>query len=194
MAECKRLIGGAIKRFCNLARVVACTCMLVAPLLSFTELHATDFAAMEGQLRAAVTVGVLRFTTWQPPKKNAIELCLIGNPISEPFLLPVDGEANIGRKVLAVRRAKPPKWQGCHALVMGEQLSEAHSKAALAYAAAQQVLTVCDGCSSKIASDTMIQLNLEKQRVRFQINLSKANDAAVQLDASLLELATEVRK
>jgi len=194
MAECKRLAGGTTKRFCSLAGKVASTCVFVSLLLSFPALHAKDFTAMEGQLRAAVTVGVLRFTSWQDPAQNAIELCLIGKPISEPFLLPVDGEANIGRKVLTVRRAKPAKWQGCHALVMGGQLSDVHSKAALVYAAAQHVLTVCDGCSSTVAPDTMIQLRLEKKRVRFEVNLGKANDAAVRLDASLLELATDVRK
>ena len=191
MTEC-HWIGCLKKWFYRLFGVAALACVAFTPVL-----QAKDFTAMEGQLRAAVTVGVLRFTSWQNlSKAGAIDLCLLGKPISEPFLLPVDGEAHIGHKTLNVRKAKASSraWQGCHALVMGERLSAAQSSAALAYAADAHVLTVCDGCAKEVASGVMIKLRLEEKRVRFEVNLAKANAAKVHLDASLLELATKVSK
>jgi hypothetical protein len=152
-------------------------------------------APSEGELRAAVIVAILRFTSWQvdPMDKSMLEVCLAGKPVSEAVLLSISGEQKVATRVLNVRPVKRP-LDACQVVVIGEDVNEVEYERLIAEANEKSMLTVCDGCRRGLGEDAIIQLRLRQQRVSFEVNLSRARSSGVALDAQLLELATVVRK
>lgn len=152
------------------------------------------------ELRAAVIVAILRFTSWPlatPEAENSqVNVCAVGEPHSQPILLPISGQQKVAGHTLTVHAINPQHGvtSECAALVVGAKLSRRDYERIVAQASAPGLLTICDGCRDFIADDTIIQLELFKQRVRFDVNLAKARANGVMLDAQLLELASAVRK
>ncbi|MBI5041734.1 MAG: hypothetical protein HZB57_11215, partial [Gammaproteobacteria bacterium] len=62
------------------ALALLCHLLLAAPVAWALE-------ASEPELRAAVVVGILRFTSWPGTPSEGIRLCTLGAPGSEPVLL-----------------------------------------------------------------------------------------------------------
>lgn len=152
-------------------------------------------APHEGELRAAVIVAIMRFTTWNTIaiEKPVLDVCLAGRPISTGVLLSVSGEQKVATRTLEVRSIGR-KVDSCDVLVIGENVSDDEFEHLLAQAGGGAILTVCDGCRRGLAEDTIIQLRLRQQRVSFEVNLTRARSSGVSLDAQLLELATVVRR
>lgn len=181
----------------GISRVRAWLMAAIVTCSSFVPVYGVEYSAVEGELRAAVTVGVLRFTSWtgnEAVNDTTLKVCLVGSPISEPFLLPVNGTAQVGAKHLLVAKLGESGWEQCQAFVIGAKAKEATYSHLLEFAQSHHALTICDGCSAELAESTMITLLLEKQRVRFEVSLQRAHAAEIRLDASLLELASLVRK
>lgn len=153
--------------------------------------------ASAGELRAAATIGVLRFTSWpagSPAPSDELGVCLSGQPDGEAFLLPASGAVVIGNKPLRVQALAKDDWAHCGVFVVGGGTSLAEFIALAQHAEVNGVLTVCDGCIDSARELAMITLNMEEARVAFNVNLQKAIAANVRLDASLLELAARVTK
>lgn len=177
---------------------VCATTLVVAALA--TTAASVQAAPTGAELRAAVIVAILRFTSWQTVVPEAedsfVRLCAVGEPRSLSFLLPASGVQKVGGHVLLVDTLEPAAVATgqCNALVLGPRLSGRASADMFSHADAGALLTICDGCRSDDAAETIIQLDLHKQRVRFEVNLAKARASGVRLDAQLLELASVVRK
>lgn len=171
--------------------VVAMLAMSVAP---------ADTPPTGPELRAAVIVAILRFTSWQAvvptTEGSQVRLCTVGRPPSARFLQSASGVQKVGGHKLVVDELKPSEVLNgqCNALVIGPQLSGGELTQQLAQVDAQALLTICDGCRGLSVAETIIQLDLHRQRVRFEVNLAKARANGVMLDAQLLELASVVRK
>lgn len=175
---------------------------LIAAVITVFILSASPaHAAPSGpELRAAVIVAILRFTSWQsvipPSEVSEIRLCTVGQPRSAPYLQQASGVQKVAGHVLIVDDLPDFDIGGgeCHALVIGPQPLGFDFARLLAQADTQSLLTICDGCRGANAADTIIQLELHKQRVKFAVNLVKARASGVKLDAQLLELASVVRQ
>jgi len=155
---------------------------------------AAHAAPNEGELRAAVIVAIMRFTSWTniSPDETRLDVCLTGRPLAELSLLAVSGKQKVSSRALHVRQV----WRdikACQVLVMGSEVDTEFDQL-LADAASQSTLTICDGCRRGLGEDAIIQLKLRQQRVSFEVNLEKAKNSGVTLDAQLLELAAVVRK
>jgi len=152
-------------------------------------------APSEGELRAAVIVAIMRFTSWQadPVDKSMLDVCLVGKPVSESVLLSISGEQKVATRVLNVRLVKR-QLDACQVVVIGGDINEGEYERLIIEANEKSMLTVCDGCRRGLGEDAIIQLRLRQQRVSFEVNLSRARSSGVALDAQLLELATVVRK
>lgn len=152
-------------------------------------------APSEGELRAAVIVAIMRFTSWDavPAEKPVLDVCLVGKPVSAAVLLDISGEQKVATRTLSVRSAHAGIDQ-CQALVIGEDINEDEYEQLIAHANGQSMLTVCDGCRRGLGEDAIIQLRLRQQRVSFEVNLARARSNNVALDAQLLELAALVRR
>ena len=165
--------------------VLCCPCILLDAVA----------APSEGELRAAVIVAIMRFTSWEsvPSEKTVLDVCLVGKPMSAAVLLAISGEQKVATRTLSVRSAQGDIAQ-CQALVIGEDIDDDEYEQLIVHTDGQSVLTVCDGCRRGLGEDAIIQLRLRQQRVSFEVNLARARSNNVALDAQLLELAALVRR
>jgi hypothetical protein len=151
----------------------------------------------EAELRAAVIVAIMRFTTWPSTETlvpSNLFVCLSGEPNSASHLLRVSGDQKVAGRVLQVKNLPGPDITSCQVLVLGAGLSREDLATRLQASDKHSILTVCDGCENSRQEDTIIYLTLRKQRVNFEVNLAKAKSNGLALDAQLLELASVVRK
>lgn len=153
----------------------------------------------EAELRAAVIVAIMRFTTWPTAGADTgaapnLEVCLSGAPESADHLLRVSGQQKVAGRTLQVKNLPDVDLASCQALVLGQKLSREALMALLQSADEHSILTVCDGCDINRHEGIIIHLTLRKQRVNFEVNLAKAKSKGLALDAQLLELASVVRK
>lgn len=153
----------------------------------------------EAELRAAVIVAIMRFTTW--PSANVdtgtvpnLSVCLLGAPESADHLLRVSGQQKVAGRTLHVTNLADVDLATCQTLVLGQELSRETLMTALQNADGHSILTICDGCDMSRHESIVIHLTLRKQRVNFEVNLAKAKSKGLALDAQLLELASVVRK
>lgn len=152
-------------------------------------------APSEGELRAAVIVAIMRFTSWETvaAENPLLNVCLLGKPVSGAVLLAVSGEQKVAARTLNVRPIQR-NIDDCQVMVIGADIDNEVYEQRIAQADGQSILTVCDGCRRGLGDDAIIQLKLRQQRVSFEVNLARARSNGVALDAQLLELAAVVRR
>lgn len=189
------LLKPLVRKWLSLIRAIA----LAAIACAASAAHAN--ASPTGpELRAAVIVAILRFTSWQTDAAKSdnsqVRLCAIGEPHSFPYLLPTSGIQKVAGHTLVVNEVQIDEvaTKLCDALVIGSKVHYREFSELLAQADAQSLLTICDGCRTANAAGTIIQLDLHKRRVKFEVNLARARASGVKLDAQLLELASVVRE
>lgn len=167
---------------------------LAYPLYSYSSVAATT----EAELRAAVIVGIMRFTSWEnkifESENQEVQVCLVGQPFSESYLMPISGMQNVKGKPVVVTEKNHDDVSGCQVLVIGKELNRKHFSNLVVSADNASILSVCDGCRADGTFETIINLTLRKQRVNFEVNLAKAKRTGIVLDVQLLELASDVRK
>jgi len=153
--------------------------------------------AQEPQLRAAVILGVIRFTTWpyQDTKENILNVCTFGEPVAKSALLPISRSQKVANKTLFVRSIQvnlKDVFASCDVIVYGSG-ANADFSLTLLHAAAHSVLIICDGCESdeSVATVRLIQRN---NRIAFEIDLGLAKKQGIKFSSSLLELASEVHQ
>ena len=164
---------------------------LLLCLCYFTPLQAdTISAAKESELRAAIILGIVRFTRWPESAevKNSLNLCLAGKPRSAEILGSISGKhrykeipINIHHIDNAVKRQVQ-----CHAIVTGS------SGANTLPSAKHGILTICDGCNATL-NNPMVSLIRKNNRIGFEINLDVSKSAGISFSSSLLELASNIR-
>lgn len=189
--------GRPILRTMSAAWLYRCVIVCVFCVL-FTKSAAAITVTDEARLRAAVIVGIMRFTRWSEGHVNLggdnVNVCLVGHPISGSGLLPISGLQNVAGRQLRVERRTSFSVEDCHVIVIGDRLSNRRFGALMDHADFHSLLSVCDGCRREVSEEAIIALTLREQKVHFSVNLAKAKRIGVLLDAQLLELAEEVRK
>lgn len=180
----------------QIARFALSTCFFALALLSSFNVRAKP-EPNEAELRAAVIVGVLRFTSWPEDLVKAdLNICLAGQPTSEPHLLSLDGSHKIKTATVQVRHIKNIKQlENCNTLVLGPRISKAFAKKLIESANSQPIVSLCDDCASKSVPRATIYLSRLRQKIQFEVDWRSAKRNGVRFDSSLLELAvsTEAR-
>ncbi len=160
----------------------------------FPQRFAWALEANEPELRAAVIVGILRFTSWPERAPGDYRLCTLGAPLSEPVLLGLSGRALIGTHAIDVRVLDAGQVQRtpCEVVVMGSGMDARTAKALLEDANHHGVLTVCDGCG-RHAQNSMVNLVRNGDRIGFEINTAITQSKGLLFSSALLELASRVK-
>jgi hypothetical protein len=188
--------------FKSVLRVQFTICVVGVWLLSTSPvssaLPVNQVTAQEPQLRAAVILGVLRFTSWShhDGSEKYLDVCTVGDPVAAPTLLLVSKLHKVVNKTLLVRNLdgkKNIKIDSCDVLVFGAGSRKVSLSLGMQHTAAHPVLTICDGCKLPDAATT-IKLIQIGNRIGFEVNLENANIHGINLSSSLLELASEVRR
>jgi hypothetical protein len=171
---------------------------MAAILLAAPAARAEDRLAMarptEYQVKAAFLYNFARFVEWPAPP-----------PPGQPFVIAVVGADPFGRVLddtvadktvhghpIAVRRGGAEAARGAHIVYVSP--SERHRlDAVLESVAGQGVLTVAD-TPGAARRGVMINFVMDDHRVRFEINLRRAETAGLRMSSQLLRLAALVEE
>ncbi|WP_111979083.1 YfiR family protein [Algibacillus agarilyticus] len=135
----------------------------------------------EATLRAAVVLGILRYTQWNEidTQHNAINLCFMGGPMSEDVLTRASKKVAVkGKKIKIVE----PQKTACNVIILGQN--------EFSQPLPEHSLIVCDNCEVK--SGIAINLVKRNNRISFEIFSEQAKQNQISFGSALLELASRI--
>lgn len=165
--------------------------------LHLTVLQAQKLKVSEYQVKAVYLYNFGRFVQW-PPNATAARgdsfcICVLGEDPFGPSLDSTLAGETVDGKRLAVKRISTPRDAGeCRILYISSK-EESHLKEILTALDESSILTVSD-IPAFSRRGGMIQFVLEGDKVRFEINLAKAETAKLTLSSELLKVAITVRR
>jgi len=159
--------------------------------------HADTVAtADEPKLRAAIVLGIIRYSQW-PNDVNLsgnLHVCSIGAPQSEQTLIQVSGQHKYHDVSIIINPLKTFQKSDnpCHALILGPDLDSKTLRDVLKIYSRHGLLIICDGCVIN-GNTAMVTLVRRENRIAFDVNLMQSDAAGISFSSALLELALRVR-
>jgi hypothetical protein len=161
------------------------------------NLRAQQPKASEFEVKAAYLYNFGRFVQWSPAaasaKGSSFPICVFGQ---DPFGAILDtilsGESIDGKAVVAKRVSKAQDALDCRVLYISAS-EDSHLKEILAGLDKAGVLTVSD-IPQFSQRGGMIQFVVVANKIRFEVNLTSAQDAGLTLSSDLLKVAVAVRR
>jgi hypothetical protein len=144
-------------------------------------------------LKAAFILNFVKFAEWPArAAKSPIVLCVSGDDgIVDALSRTASGQAVDGRSIQVVRITPDSAVRDCQLLFIGAR--DPRRLAAIVQEAAQfPVLTVSD-VEKAAPNGVMIEFFLEKDRLRFAVNIEVAERSQIKLGSRILSLAVIVR-
>jgi hypothetical protein len=162
-----------------------------------TGLLAQQPKPSEYQVKATYLYNFGRFVQWPPgattAKGDAFSICVLGEDPFGPSLDSTLAGETMDGKPLAAKRISTPRDAGECRILFISSTEENHLKEILAALDESSILTVSD-IPAFSRRGGMIQFVREGGKVRFEINLAKAETAKLTLSSELLKVATSVRR
>src|SRR5260370_23840101 len=175
--------------------LTAVTVML--PLLHIPVLQAQQAKVSEYQVKAIYLYNFGRFVPWPPnaaaAKGDSFSICVLGQDPFGPTLDSTLAGETLGGKPLTVKRISTPRDAGECRILFISSTEENHLNEILVALDESGILTVSD-MPAFSRRGVMIQFVLDGDKVRFEINLTKAETANLTMSSELLKAATVVRK
>src|SRR5665213_1283638 len=175
----------------SLASVFFC-CLLC----SLPTVRAQRSTPNEYEVKAAYLYNFSKFVNWPATsvaiKDDSFAICVLGQDPFGPTLDAALAKQSIdGKSVVARRITKPQEALSCRILFIGS--SEGRQL--------NGIFAALDGAGILTVSDMpqfsqrggMIEFTLEGNKVRFEVNLTTAEDAGLTLSSELLKVAASVR-
>ena len=168
---------------------------IICALLATPNVQARQSTASEYEVKATYLYNFARFTEW--PAKDAGEkndtfaVCVLGQdpfgPILDTILAgeAIDGKHMVHRRISAVQDA------GNCRIVFISSSEESRLNETLAVLGKMSALTVSD-ISDFSARGGMIQFVVERNKVRFEVNLQTTGRAGLMLSSELLKVAISI--
>lgn len=196
----QRLPGGLRSR----VRTPSSEAILRLTSLGFTfvwafslAVNAQQFKPSEYQVKAAYLYNFSRFVEW--PRRPAAEsskpfaICVLGkDPFGSILDATVSGQGMGPQNLVARRLTKPEDAPACQILFVGDS-EEGHLKEILTVLGKANVLTVSD-IPKFSERGGMIGFVLKGDRVRFEVNVTNAQNAGLAVSSDLLKVALAVKK
>lgn len=172
--------------------------LLGVSILGSSMAQTVPITAKEPQLRAAVILGIIRFTRWpqrQKPENSHLSICTIGRPTSESALLLVSENRKVAEHSISIQTLgnSSRNISACDVVVFGPDLARDTYINTHQRLVSLPVLTICDNCSQD-EPETMVRLVRRDNRIGFEIDMAHARSQGIVFSSSLLELALEVRR
>ncbi|HZP24777.1 MAG TPA: YfiR family protein [Terriglobales bacterium] len=163
-------------------------------LVCAASVSAQQPKASEAEVEAVYIFKFSQFITWPGNARSAptFDICILGDDPLGPFLdRTVRGERVNGKAVVDRHLARPQDAQGCSILYISRS-ENYRLRQVLATVRELPLLTVSDipEFSSK---GGMIEFVLQSGRVRFQVNLTPAEQAGLSMSSELLKVAVAVK-
>lgn len=156
-------------------------------------LPASAVEPSEYKVKAAFLMNFTKFVEWQPSafadSTSPLTICVIGDdPFGTDLDQAVEGETANGRRLAVQRMRRPPAPKACQVLFIPRNEK---GTTALLHAAGPGVLTVGDR-DDFLSEGGIVTFVLQARHVRFDINLSAASKAGLNISARLLAVARTV--
>lgn len=154
-----------------------------------SEIH----EATEYEVKAAFIYNFAKFVEWpEGSPDNVLQVCILGE---DPFGKAIDSieSKSIGKRKVALNRINSVKNSGsCHILFIASS-EKRQLRSITQTLSSAKILTIGDseGFAKK---GLVINLFMDKGRVRFEINLDAARRSGLRISPRLLELARIVRE
>lgn len=171
--------------------LLACLCLLFS--LTAPSALALDGDEKEDDVRAAIIMAILRYTTWEADVEF-FNICLLGNNPRFSRLERIDDSIKIHDKPIQISRlthskyAKNKKNKSCQVILVGENntidIEKLLGKSAC--------VVICDDCEHERALSAIV-VRKDKDRIRFDVDLTNATSQGVKFSAKMLELAASVK-
>ncbi len=175
-----------------LTAVAAAWAFLAIPALQAQNPRPTDY-----EVKAAYLYNFGRFVEWPAKvtttRSDSFTICVLGeDPFGRALDVTLAGEMIGNQKVAARRISSPGDSVDCRILFISS--SEANRL--------NKIIDALDNSAVLTVSDIpqfsrrrgMIQLVLQENRIRFEVNLTATQHAGLTLSSELLKLATAVRR
>ena len=171
-------------------------CSAAAGMAVAVQAAAQSGSLREYEIKTAFIYNFVKFVDWPPTAlpetSDTINLCVWGD---EPFAVAFDSlkdKAVKGRRLVVRHIEQPRDFEGCHVLFVGSS-EEKRAQQAMQALQGRSVLTV--GEMERFPQlGGIINFVVEKNRVRFEINVNSAERASLKLSSQLLSLAKIVRQ
>ena len=184
------------RRPCARERVTAVMVMLALLYMPLLEAQQQPKVS-EYQIKATYLYNFGRFVQWPPnattAKGDSFSICVLGQDPFGPSLDSTLAGETLDGKPLAAKRISTARDAGECRILFISSTEENHLKEILAALDESSILTVSD-IPAFSRRGGMIQFVLEGGKVRFEINLAKAQIAKLTLSSELLKVATTVRR
>jgi hypothetical protein len=175
----------------------ATAAIVMLALLYIPVLQAQQPKVSEYQVKATYLYNFGRFVQWPSnataAKGDSFSICILGQDPFGPTLDSMLAGETLDSKPLAVKRISTPRDAGECRILFISSTEENHLKEILVALDESGILTVSD-MPAFSRRGGMIQFVLEGGKVRFEINLTKAETAKLTLSSELLKVATTVRR
>lgn len=183
LPDCPRFFGNFLRACCSLF-----TSCLFIPVISAQIREPTEF-----ELKAALLYNFALFTEWPTSSESMLNLCVYGQ---DPYgnAIQVLAEKPIKNRQLKICYPhKLEEIKNCHILyIRSPEFSQVESL--ITQISGRPILTVIDDPSNNSNHTGIINLMLERQKIRFDIDLLAANHAGLSLSSKLLRLARKVHQ
>jgi hypothetical protein len=171
--------------------------IVILALLHIPVLQAQQPKVSEYQVKATYLYNFGRFVQWPAnataAKGDSFSICVLGQDPFGPTLDSTLAGETLDGKPLAAKRISTPRDAGECRILFISSTEENHLKEILVALDESGILTVSD-MPAFSRRGGMIQFVLEGDKVRFEINLAKAESAKLTLSSELLKVATTVRR
>ena len=167
--------------------------LAVLLFLRIFALQAAGQRASEYQWKAAFVYNFTKFIDWpgESVRSLTFQICVLGqNPFGSELTQLTDGKVIEGHPVQVLIVTNYHLARSCQVVFISAS-ENAHMKEILSALRGRSVLTVGDS-QGFVDAGGMIELLVEDERMRFQVNLHAANEARLKMSAKLLSLAKAV--
>ena len=170
---------------------------IVCALLGPSGLYAQNSKPKEYEVKAAYLYNFGKFVEW-PAAVSAAEgdsfaICVLGqDPFGPALDATISSETIGGKRVVARRISKAQEALTCRVLFVSSS-EDLRLKEILATVEKAPVLTVSD-IPQFSRRGGMMQFIQEGSRIRFEVNLTPAQEAGLTLSSELLKVAVAVRR
>jgi hypothetical protein len=175
----------------------ACWLGLALVIGGFSGAPAQGQPVDEYQVKAAFLYNFAKFVEWPPQAflsaSAPLTICVLGpNPFGRSIEEAVDGKVVDDRKLVVRQFADVRQVNGCHILFVSSPERKS-LRAILGELRESAILTVGE-TQGFTAEGGVISLELEGERVRFEVNLYAASQQKLRISSKLLSLARIVKK
>ena len=162
--------------------------LIIILLLSFLFRNGANAQKpTEYEVKTAFIYNFAKFVEWQKIEDETLSLCIIGDDPFGPAMKNLEGKTAAGKRIVVRNISSIEGLKKCRMLFISSS-EKGRLSDITGLAKDMGILTISD-TESFAEKGVVINLYMEDDKVRFEINIDAAADARLQINSRLLSLA-----